>query len=628
VAGLELYKANETKVLDLMRRMGSAESSILLAIKFYDALNQKLEEYTGCITGTVVREMAYACGRYYPQRDRLYLERLADVFETGNVLFENVVHLPCTPSDKFTDLLNEYLESISSENSRTNIGRINDSCRRFYSYMLYKGISALIDIDYDFLYCYYQEWMKRAPSSSLTDVYRVARFLDYSAGKNMCSAGFSFFLQNLSDSRVVFLEDLSDAQRDIIKKLASDGPAPDIEKLVSDIRSFLTAMEEHGYSEENTGNARKCLTRLLVFLDMNSLGYSDQAARAWLSARQKIANRIMAVRTVDLFTDYVETGALHPEKCRISRMGGVDSLTWGKDDLNGYIKQKTLEKLDESTIKMIQAACLRFLHYLESKGITDYAGITPAIVKAFNKEDSHQTPAAKNAYNSRIRKYLLYLSELGKVSSSLSEALPSSYMPGKRMVVTLSEEELQKIREYRESAARPIELRTAAIMTIGIETGLRGCDIVNLEFDDIDWSRKCLRVFQDKTDVEFWVPFGNRVGNSIYHYMKEGRDRRSGSSKIFISTKAPFGQLHSSACLQSLKRVLPGREIRGSGFHVTRKTFATRMLRGGAEKSLIADGMGHTTTGNLQVYLSLDAERMKACPLPLGLLGLGVLRYD
>lgn len=611
-----------------MRRMGSAESSILLAIKFYDALNQKLEEYTGCITGTVVREMAYACGRYYPQRDRLYLERLADVFETGNVLFENVVHLPCTPSDKFTGLLNEYLESISSENSRTNIGRINDSCRRFYSYMLYKGISALIDIDYDFLDCYYQEWMKRAPASSLTDVYRVSRFLEYSAEKNICSAGFSVFLQNLPDFRVVFTEDLPDAQRTIIQKLASDGPVPDTVKLVSDIRSFLTAMEEHGYSEENTGNARKCLSRLLVFLDMNSLGYSDQAARAWLSARQKIANRIMAVRTIDLFTDYVETGALHPEKCRISRMGGVDSLTWGKDDLNGYIKQKTLEKLDESTIKMIQAACLRFLHYLESKGITDYAGITPAIVKAFNKEDSHQTPAAKNAYNSRIRKYLLYLSELGKVSSSLSEALPSSYMPGKRMVVTLSEEELQKIREYRESAARPIELRTAAIMTIGIETGLRGCDIVNLEFDDIDWSRKCLRVFQDKTDVEFWVPFGNRVGNSIYHYMKDGRDRRSGSSKIFISTKAPFGQLHSSACFQSLKRVLPGREIRGSGFHVTRKTFATRMLKGGAERSLIADGMGHTTTGSLQVYLSLDAEKMKACPLPLGLLGLGVLRYD
>jgi site-specific recombinase XerD len=336
----------------------------------------------------------------------------------------------------------------------------------------------------------------------------------------------------------------------------------------------------------------------------------------------------MAVRTIDLFTDYVETGRLHPEKCRITRMGGIDSLTWGKNDLNGYINQKRLEKLDDSTIDMIKAACVRFLRYLESKGIRGYAEITPAVVKTFNKEDIHKTPAAKNAYNSRIRKYLLYLSELGKVSSSLSEALPSSYMPGKRMVVTLSEEELQKIREYRESAARPIELRTAAIMTIGIETGLRGCDIVNLEFDDIDWSRKCLRVFQDKTDVEFWVPFGNRVGNSIYHYMKEGRDRRSGSSKIFISTKAPFGQLHSSACLQSLKRVLPGREIRGSGFHVTRKTFATRMLRGGAEKSLIADGMGHTTTGNLQVYLSLDAERMKACPLPLGLLGLGVLRYD
>ena len=90
---MELYKANETVVLALMRRMGAAESTISLAEKFYFALNRKLDEYTGSITGDVVREMASVCGRYYPSRDRLYLERLVDVFETGNVLFENVVHL-------------------------------------------------------------------------------------------------------------------------------------------------------------------------------------------------------------------------------------------------------------------------------------------------------------------------------------------------------------------------------------------------------------------------------------------------------------------------------------------------------------------------------------------------------
>ena len=72
-----------------------------------------------------------------------------------------------------------------------------------------------------------------------------------------------------------------------------------------------------------------------------------------------------------------------------------------------------------------------------------------------------------------------------------------------------------------------------------------------------------------------------------------------------------------SICYGALKRILPDRSVRGSGFHVTRKAFSTNRLRNGVRPEEIADVIGHRGTKNLDSYLSLDDERMALCPLSL-----------
>jgi uncharacterized protein YidB (DUF937 family) len=60
----------------------------------------------------------------------------------------------------------------------------------------------------------------------------------------------------------------------------------------------------------------------------------------------------------------------------------------------------------------------------------------------------------------------------------------------------------------------------------------------------------------------------------------------------------------------------------GSGFHVTRKTFATERLRNNVNPDQIANAIGHATLDSIAPYLSLDDERMELCPLSVGDFGL------
>jgi integrase len=136
--------------------------------------------------------------------------------------------------------------------------------------------------------------------------------------------------------------------------------------------------------------------------------------------------------------------------------------------------------------------------------------------------------------------------------------------------------------------------------------------------------RQGLGVRQSKTGADTWLAMPTGVGNAIYRYLKDARPRDTKSDSVFVSTRTPYGGITRSVCYSTLRRVLPERDVPGSGFHVTRKSFSTNRLRSGVSPSGIADALGHSGTDNLRPYLSLDVRNMSKCPLSLVYLGIPV----
>lgn len=180
----------------------------------------------------------------------------------------------------------------------------------------------------------------------------------------------------------------------------------------------------------------------------------------------------------------------------------------------------------------------------------------------------------------------------------------------------------KQIQLYKEKSTSPIELRDTAILEIGLKMGFRGKDIISLKLSDIDWKTHTIRFVQSKTCVEIWLPMSVSVGNAIYRYLRNGRPFVMDDPHVFLKARAPFGSIGTSVCRHAMERVLPDRNIQGSKFHVTRRTFATDLLKKKTKISVIADALGHSDIGTVHKYLSLDEERMRLCPLPLTELGL------
>lgn len=120
-----------------------------------------------------------------------------------------------------------------------------------------------------------------------------------------------------------------------------------------------------------------------------------------------------------------------------------------------------------------------------------------------------------------------------------------------------------------------------------------------------------------KTKVEIRLPMPVDVGNAIYSYLKDGRPK-SKDNHVFLRAKAPYGLLTSKICSKALWRILPEREyVKGGGFHVTRRTFATNLLRNNAEIDTVMDSLGHTDPTSVMTYLLFDESRIQECSLSL-----------
>lgn len=81
---------------------------------------------------------------------------------------------------------------------------------------------------------------------------------------------------------------------------------------------------------------------------------------------------------------------------------------------------------------------------------------------------------------------------------------------------------------------------------------------------------------------------------------------------FFIRSKAPYGKLTGKVCTKTLYRILPERKaVKGGGFHVTRRTFATNLLRSHAGIDDVMDALEHRDPTSVMKYLLLDDESRK-----------------
>ena len=552
------------------------------------------------------------------------LRQLEDVYRVGHVSFFNRSKLVLVTA--FDDIVRQYLEEVALSYTDSHLKNIRNRCRYFFGFMQMDRLcNSPESMTYDDILAFYNVAASSLCKADLCMYKGTAMsLLSWMSHHQVCPIGFSMLLFMDHAKKAVMLQDLpSDAGiqvHDIGVSCYHDFPP---EEFYEATLEFCHDLEALGYAGTMKLTARATFDLLFLFLDMNHLGYDPTVARIWFDNAGHScfgSNMKMSRRLLALFEKFTEEGVIRPEKkFTYKPLLSAQLPEWCREALLPFLEQKKKEHKAASTICMYRSSVTRFCAFLVREGISSFTQVDAGLLKKFNLTDPHKTPEGKNAYNVRIRKFLFYLAQNGYVRNCyLGEALPCAAAPKVRIVEILSDEEAMALENYGEDDSA-LGLRNRAIALLGLKMGLRGVDIMSLKLGQIDWHSQSICFCQKKTDIGKILPIPVEVGNALYRYLMEGRPE-STSSFVFIAHKAPYREVGRCVCRHIMKKAFPDRD--SSGFHITRKTYATGRFRNRRGYSEVADLLGHTTNDTVHKYISLDEERMRLCPIALSTAGI------
>jgi integrase len=189
----------------------------------------------------------------------------------------------------------------------------------------------------------------------------------------------------------------------------------------------------------------------------------------------------------------------------------------------------------------------------------------------------------------------------------------------KKIIPVLTDEEQLKIRDTIETGETTH--RDAAIVLLGLSTGIRACDLINLRLSDIDWIGETFSFQQKKTGNPVCLPLTVPVGNAIARYLTEERPKAD-NDYLFVRTLAPFNPLSGHAsCYAVVERVFTragiSKDNRIFGMHLLRHNVASAMVKNEVPIATVAAVLGHADTDTADVYITTDVTRLKECTLPM-----------
>ena len=431
-----------------------------------------------------------------------------------------------------------------------------------------------------------------------------------------CYGYYMKVIDNASDIPVVDAGELDGFER-------ADKPSIAIESVFD---AFTEEMDKRRYSMGFTCTRRWIFTHFFLFLEINRLAFTLKSAKLWLS---KIASLTLfqgKAQFIRWFYEFFAYGTIGEQDDFADATPMEQLPEWSRSILESCLSVKKREGLEPSTLCLYQSSGVRLFSFLKDSGVTCCSEITPEVLIDFHKQDEHRTIEGKNATSAKIRKILAFMAEEGLIPYSHILAITGAYAPVVKIPEILTDEMIQAVYGYRRGISRPIEYRHAAMIMLGLLMGFRSCDVVNLKFKDIDWKEQKISLTQKKTGVPIALPMPTEVANSLYLYITNGRPDPAAKAEglVFLKNNAPYDGVSRKAAGSALKTALKAQGLclkKMQGFHILRRTFATRLMRASVGTDGIADALGHASRASVSKYLSMDEDGMRKCPLPFMQIG-------
>ena len=269
--------------------------------------------------------------------------------------------------------------------------------------------------------------------------------------------------------------------------------------------------------------------------------------------------------------------------------------------------------LSENTIENYVSDLKKMTFFLEENKFTDSPKtIEQEVIQQFIYEISKKLSSRSQArIISSLRSFFEYL-----IFEQLRDTNPTDLIEspkiGRKLPETLSEQEINQLINAIDLSTDEGE-RNRAILEIMYSCGLRVSELIHLKISDLFFNEGFIRII-GKGNKERFVPIHQKAQKYISIYIKEIRShvtiKKSHEDTLFLSRRGKslsrqmiFMLIKTLAVNINLnKKISP---------HTLRHSFATHLLKNGADLRAIQQMLGHESITTTEVYVHLDNTFLK-----------------
>lgn len=291
------------------------------------------------------------------------------------------------------------------------------------------------------------------------------------------------------------------------------------------------------------------------------------------------------------------------------------------DHLSGFTGHMKVKNYSPSSIFAYCQHLPGLFAHLKEQGIEDVKRVTRDHLQSYQLMiTEHTSTRTKGKYSAgtictktrAMKRFFKYLEDSGVILINPAERIKEPKMETRLPRNILTEEEIKKI--LAQPRINTISgLRARALLEVLYSTGIRLEELMNLTIFDCDLQGGLIRV-KGKFSKDRVVPLGKHAVKFLKEYITKVRPHQTKKNK---NLKNVFVSRFSGPLSKQVIEILVRGYAKKAGIkkkvtpHTFRHTFATDLIRNGADIIAVRNMLGHSCLSATNIYIRVAGTEVK-----------------